>query len=237
LKKKPVDFSNQQKNYNIFIIDRSASMWDMIPRPRYKIIQSEKQNNRLGAVLEICHLYLEQKFYSNAIDDLFSLIIFNQNASVIVNRKSINEFQDFLPSCSDISPEGSTNFDFPLNLALVEHREFLEKNREYKFKFIFLTDGDGDYNQTEIWNYFIEPYFPKNLRIPKFYTLLPDFHFILFGHSKEGKKKLVNMKNHILNCIPKIDKVVLETTVEVYQSTDFLSLERIFLDKIISTIN
>jgi len=221
-------------------------MWD-IPRPRYKIIQSELQNNRLGAVFEICHLYLEQKFYSNAKDDLFSLIIFNQNSEVIVFRKSIKEFQYLLRDCSSIAPDGLTNFDLPLELALKEQKEFIEEfGLTYKFKFIFLTDGDGEYKNKDIWKLFIDPYCFQNMNYitPKNMTLLPEFHFIIFGDSKEGKEKLGDMKSHILevekrktNNQNQVSETSLMTIpiVEVYQSNDYMSLEKIFMDKILSS--
>ena len=94
--------------HTIFIIDKSGSMERDDIKPITEIISLNKNfDKRMGKLIENMNNYIQTRYFNNHTEDVFSLVSFSDNASIIFRNKSmmkikenfINEWMNRIEKC------------------------------------------------------------------------------------------------------------------------------------------
>ncbi|KAL9652414.1 hypothetical protein ABK040_012069 [Willaertia magna] len=138
---------NQQalESYHfIFVNDKSGSMCDTDTTPSKTFISS-RHNNRVGALYQACHAFLEER---NGSGDIASCIMYDSHPSTLfvcqeVNPNLINQMMNY-------SAGGGTSFTAAMKAVESLLQSYYNSHSDYKVIVMFMSDGED--NATEAKN-------------------------------------------------------------------------------------
>lgn len=173
----------------VLIIDQSGSMHKSDDTPQHQLLlQNEHLNNRLGAVLEACHTFVDSRFKCSD-GDRFSLITFSRKANTVLSGDKVSNGLLFSLVEMNLKPEGNTYFAPALEAAKSVINEVAKRHPSLSPLVIMLSDGlahDHDKAVREA----------KRLvsGCPKAKDR-PIIHTIKFGHNTSGNNCLQELAN------------------------------------------
>ena len=136
--------------HTILVIDQSGSMSSSDSKPGHELLIREKHlNNRLGAVLEACHKFVESR-YNCSDGDRYSLITFSKDADRRVQGDKVSNGLVLSLVKMGLKPHGDTHFANALALAKETINEVAEVYPSLSPLVIMLSDGKANDHESAL---------------------------------------------------------------------------------------
>ncbi|KAH0573209.1 Von Willebrand factor type A domain-containing protein [Spironucleus salmonicida] len=138
----PLKFQFKSKRHTVFVVDASGSMNSCMKNLYEPVNFKNEWRNLFGAVIDRIILYLRNR--QNYVDDIFSLIIFNSEATILLDK--VQNIQLIFQKINNIQVAGQSDIlSGIIACSKVQYKGDM-KALSYEQICIVFTDGDVKYD-------------------------------------------------------------------------------------------